>query len=374
MSGAGHVLEVGLGDRSYPIHIGEALLTRADLLLPALAGRDVLIVTDENVAPLYLEALTGSLSESGGRASPAGRVKTAVLPAGEATKSFDQFARLMDRLADNGFNRDATLIALGGGVVGDLAGFAAACYQRGIAFIQVPTTLLAQVDSSVGGKTAINHPRGKNLVGAFYQPRLVLADVGCLKTLEVREYRAGLAEVVKYGAGLDRDFFGWLEAHRPALESRTPETLIETVRRCCELKAEVVAEDELEAGRRALLNLGHTFGHGIEAGMGYGEWLHGEAVAAGMVMAADLSVALGRLDAVDAARLRALLDGLGLPIAPPRIGASRLAALMQMDKKVAAGKLRFVLFNGLGHSAVVDDVPVEALNEVLAAADDSLAG
>ena len=370
---SGHVLEVGLGDRSYPIHIGETLLTRGDLLVPALAGRDVLIVTDENVAPLYLESLATGLAGPGEGGEQARRIKTEVLPAGESTKSLDNFSRLMDLLADNGFNRDATLIALGGGVVGDLAGFAAACYQRGIAFIQVPTTLLAQVDSSVGGKTAINHPRGKNLVGAFYQPRLVLADVGCLNTLTVREYRAGLAEVVKYGAGLDRDFFDWLEAHRPALESRRPETLVETVRRCCELKAEVVAEDELEAGRRALLNLGHTFGHGIEAGMGYGEWLHGEAVAAGMVMAADLSVALGRLDAGDAARLRGLLDGLGLPIAPPRIGARRLAALMQMDKKVAAGKLRFVLFEGLGRSAVVDDVPVDALNEVLAAADDALA-
>ena len=254
-------------------------------------------------------------------------------------------------------------------MIGDLAGFAAACYQRGIAYVQVPTTLLAQVDSSVGGKTAVNHPRGKNLIGAFHQPRTVLADVGCLETLTDREYRAGLAEVVKYGAGLDAVFFGWLEANAAALAARNPAVLVRTVRRCCELKAEVVAADEREAGRRALLNLGHTFGHAIENAQGYGEWLHGEAVAAGMAMAAELSVAMGRLDKAAAARLGELLEALGLPVAPPAVGADRLAALMRLDKKVAAGRIRFVLFDGLGRSEVVADVPGEALAAVLAAAD-----
>ena len=354
-------VEVGLGARSYPIHIGSDLLDRSDLVGPALAGNDVLVVSDENVAPLYLERFCATLVDR--------RIETLVLPAGEATKTLARFGEIMDRLTAAGFNRDATLIALGGGVIGDLAGFAAACYQRGIAYVQVPTTLLAQVDSSVGGKTAVNHPRGKNLIGAFHQPRTVLADVGCLETLTDREYRAGLAEVVKYGAGLDAVFFGWLEANAAALAARDPAVLVRTVRRCCELKAEVVAADEREAGRRALLNLGHTFGHAIENAQGYGEWLHGEAVAAGMAMAAELSVAMGRLDKAAAARLGELLEALGLPVAPPAVGADRLAALMRLDKKVAAGRIRFVLFDGLGRSEVVADVPGEALAAVLAAAD-----
>jgi 3-dehydroquinate synthase len=349
-----------LGARSYPIHIGSGLLDRANLVTPALAGDDVLVVSDENVAPLYLERFRATLA---GR-----RVETLVLPAGEATKTLAWFEEIMDRLTAARFNRDATLIALGGGVIGDLAGFAAACYQRGIAYVQVPTTLLAQVDSSVGGKTAVNHPRGKNLIGAFHQPRTVLADVGCLETLTDREYRAGLAEVVKYGAGLDAEFFAWLEASAPALAARDAEVLVRTVRRCCELKAEVVAADEREAGRRALLNLGHTFGHAIENAQGYGEWLHGEAVAAGMVMAADLSVAIGRLSAAEAARLSDLLGTLGLPVSPPAVGADRMAALMRLDKKVAAGRIRFVLFDGLGRSEVVADVPGDALAAVLATA------
>jgi 3-dehydroquinate synthase len=354
-------VEVGLGARSYPIHIGSDLLDRSDLLGPALAGNDVLVVSDENVAPLYLERFCATLVDR--------RIETLVLPAGEATKTLARFGEIMDRLTAAGFNRDATLIALGGGVIGDLAGFAAACYQRGIAYVQVPTTLLAQVDSSVGGKTAVNHPRGKNLIGAFHQPRTVLADVGCLETLTDREYRAGLAEVVKYGAGLDAVFFGWLEANAAALAARDPAVLVRTVRRCCELKAEVVAADEREAGRRALLNLGHTFGHAIENAQGYGEWLHGEAVAAGMAMAAELSVAMGRLSAAEAARLRDLIAGLGLPTAPPAVGAERMAALMRLDKKVVAGSLRFVLFDGLGRSEVVADVPRDTLAAVLAAAD-----
>jgi 3-dehydroquinate synthase len=359
-------VRVSLGERSYPIHIGTGLLGRRELLAPALAGGRVVVVSDENVAPLYLDRLVAGLDGE--------RVATLVLPAGEETKTLARFGEVMDTLVAAGCNRDATLIALGGGVIGDLAGFAAACYQRGIAFVQVPTTLLAQVDSSVGGKTAVNHPGGKNLIGAFYQPRAVLADVGCLDTLEEREYRAGLAEVVKYGAGLDPAFFDWLERRAKALAGRERDALIYTVERCCELKAEVVAADEREAGRRALLNLGHTFGHAIENAAGYGAWLHGEAVAAGMAMAAELSVALGRLDAGEAERLLALLRALGLPTRPPAVGAGRLAALMQMDKKVAAGRLRFVLFDGLGCSEVVDDVPAAALRDVLAAADDTGGG
>jgi 3-dehydroquinate synthase len=359
-------VRVSLGERSYPIHIGTGLLGRRELLAPALAGGRVVVVSDENVAPLYLDRLVAGLDGE--------RVATLVLPAGEETKTLARFGEVMDTLVAAGCNRDATLIALGGGVIGDLAGFAAACYQRGIAFVQVPTTLLAQVDSSVGGKTAVNHPGGKNLIGAFYQPRAVLADVGCLDTLEEREYRAGLAEVVKYGAGLDPAFFDWLEGRATALAGRERDALIYTVERCCELKAEVVAADEREAGRRALLNLGHTFGHAIENAAGYGAWLHGEAVAAGMAMAADLSVALGRLAAGEAERLLALLRALGLPTRPPAVGADRLAALMQMDKKVAAGRLRFVLFDGLGRSEVVGDVPPAALRDVLAAADDTGGG
>ena len=362
MTGAMHkTLEVGLGDRSYPIHVGSGILGDAALIPADLAGRDVLIVTNATVAPLYLDRLAGALSGH--------RVESLVLPDGEQFKTLTSFTAIIDRLADLGYHRDAVVMALGGGVIGDLAGFAAACYQRGIAFVQLPTTLLAQVDAAVGGKTAVNHAAGKNLIGAFYQPRGVIADTDTLDTLPVREYRAGLAEVVKYGAGLDAAFFAWLEDHRDALLERQTPVLVEAVIRCCSIKAAIVAEDEREAGRRALLNLGHTFAHAIETGTGYGRWLHGEAVAAGMVMAADLSVRLGCLSEAEATRLRSLLEGFGLPLSPPAMGGNAMLELMGMDKKVSGGRLHLVLFDGLGASLVRADVPITELEAVLAASD-----
>ncbi|MGD8976062.1 MAG: 3-dehydroquinate synthase [Gammaproteobacteria bacterium] len=354
-------LEVGLGDRAYPIHVGSGILGEPETISARLAGRDTLVVTNTTVGPLYLDTLVRAL---GGR-----RWESLVLPDGEQYKTLASFAEIIDRLAELSYHRDAVVIALGGGVIGDLAGFAAACYQRGIAFVQAPTTLLAQVDAAVGGKTAVNHPAGKNLIGAFYQPQAVIADIATLETLPLREYRAGLAEVVKYGAGLDAGFFRWLEAHRDALMDRDADALTDAVLRCCSIKAAIVAEDEREAGRRALLNLGHTFAHAIETGTGYGQWLHGEAVAAGMMMAADLSGRLGSLDDDEASRLRGLLDSFGLPLTPPPLGASSMEALMAMDKKVSGGRLRLVLFEGLGASSVRTDVPRADLEAVLAAAD-----
>ena len=362
MAGAAYrTLMVGLGDRTYPIHVGAGILGDASTMPAGLAGRDTLVVSNTTVAPLYLDTLTRAL---GGR-----RCESLVLPDGEQHKTLETFARIIDRLAELSFHRDAVVIALGGGVIGDLAGFAAACYQRGVAFVQAPTTLLAQVDAAVGGKTAVNHPAGKNLIGAFYQPRAVIADIATLETLPSREYRAGLAEVVKYGAGLDAGFFDWLEANRKGLLDREAGVLTEAVLRCCSIKAAIVAEDERESGRRALLNLGHTFAHAIETGTGYGQWLHGEAVATGMVMAADLSRRLGSLSADEASRLRELLGGFDLPLAPPPLGASAMEVLMAMDKKVSGGRLRLVLLEGLGASRVRDDVPREDLAAVLAAAD-----
>lgn len=362
MTAAVHkTLEVGLGDRSYPIHVGPGILADAALIPADLAGRDVLVVTNTTVGPLYLDRFAGALN---GR-----RVESLVLPDGEQFKTLASFAAIIDRLAELGYHRDAVIVALGGGVIGDLAGFAAACYQRGVTFIQAPTTLLAQVDAAVGGKTAVNHTAGKNLIGAFYQPRAVIADTDTLDTLPVREFRAGLAEVVKYGAGLDAAFFAWLEDQRDALLERETPVLVEAVIRCCSIKAAIVAEDEREAGRRALLNLGHTFAHAIETGTGYGQWLHGEAVAAGMVMAADLSVRLGCLSEAEAARLRRLLESFDLPLSPPAMGSKVMAGLMAMDKKVSGGRLRLVLFDGLGASSVQEDVPGAELEAVLAAAE-----
>ncbi|MGB5210253.1 MAG: 3-dehydroquinate synthase [Gammaproteobacteria bacterium] len=354
-------LEVGLGARAYPIHIGSGIIAAAELIPSELADRDTLVVTNTTVAPLYLDTLTSSLRNR--------RLETLVLPDGEQYKTLETFARIIDRLAELAYHRDAVLIALGGGVIGDLSGFAAACYQRGIALVQIPTTLLAQVDAAVGGKTAVNHAAGKNLIGAFYQPQAVIADTATLATLPEREYLAGLAEVVKYGAGLDATFFAWLEDHTRALLERDPGTLTEAVLRCCSIKAEIVAEDEREAGRRALLNLGHTFAHAIETGTGYGQWLHGEAVAVGIIMAADLSTRLGRLQAADASRIRALVEAFGLPLAPPPMGAQAMRELMAMDKKVSGGRLRLVLFDGLGASSMDADTPPDELAEVLAVAE-----
>ena len=352
-------LEVGLGARSYPILVGDGLLDRADAFDQAIAARAVLVVTNDVVAPLYLERVRRALGSR--------RVESVVLPDGERHKTLDAVARVIDALVAARVNRDGCVVALGGGVVGDVAGFAAACYQRGIDYVQVPTTLLAQVDSSVGGKTGVNHPGGKNLIGAFHQPRAVIADTGTLATLPARELRAGYAEVLKYGFALDAAFLDWLEAHGPAVLALEPAAVARAVRRSCELKAAVVAEDEREQGRRALLNFGHTFGHAIEAAEGYGAWLHGEAVATGMVMAADLSRRLGWIAAADAERARALVERAGLPVEAPRIGAARARALMGLDKKVLGGRIRLVLLRAPGDAVVTGDYDDAALSATLAA-------
>ena len=344
-------LTVALGARSYPIHIGAGLVARADLLLAHLKAPLAAIVSNETVAPLYLTGLASALRDQGVR------VTEILLPDGEEHKNWQTLNRIFDALLENRCERATTIIALGGGVVGDLAGFAAATYQRGVPFIQLPTTLLSQVDSSVGGKTGINHPLGKNMIGAFYQPRLVLADTDTLKTLPERELSAGLAEVIKYGLIRDLAFFEWLEANMEKLRARDPEALTHAIECSCRNKAEVVAEDETETGVRALLNLGHTFGHAIEAGLGYGEWLHGEAVAAGMVMAAELSRRIGWLSQADVARTAALLRRAGLPVRGPVLGADRYMALMALDKKVASGKLRLILLEALGRGVIRDDAP-----------------
>lgn len=344
-------LTVALGARSYPIHIGAGLVARADLLLAHLKAPLAAIVSNETVAPLYLTGLASALRDQGVR------VTEILLPDGEVHKNWQTLNRIFDALLENRCERATTIIALGGGVVGDLAGFAAATYQRGVPFIQLPTTLLSQVDSSVGGKTGINHPLGKNMIGAFYQPRLVLADTDTLKTLPERELSAGLAEVIKYGLIRDLAFFEWLEANMEKLRARDPEALTHAIECSCRNKAEVVAEDETETGVRALLNLGHTFGHAIEAGLGYGEWLHGEAVAAGMVMAAELSRRIGWLSQADVARTAALLRRAGLPVRGPVLGADRYMALMALDKKVASGKLRLILLEALGKGVIRDDAP-----------------
>ena len=355
-------LTVGLGDRTYPIYIGEGLLTRADLFLPHLPQRKVSVVTNTTVAALYLERLSAALCGAGVEIIPV------VLPDGEQYKNWQTLNAIFDTLLSNRCERKSAIIALGGGVVGDLAGFAAASYQRGVPFIQVPTTLLAQVDSSVGGKTAINHPLGKNMIGAFYQPGMVLADTGLLVTLPVREFSAGLAEVIKYGLIMDLPFLGWLEANMDNLNKRDPSALAYAVTRSCENKAAVVAADERESGERALLNLGHTFGHAIEAGLGFGTWLHGEAVAAGIILAARLSARMGLLSADDVERIARLFERAGLPIEAPSLGQDRYLELMGHDKKVENGRLRLVLLQSLGKAFMTSDFDLRALREVLAGA------
>jgi 3-dehydroquinate synthase len=351
-------LSIQLGERSYPILVGPGLLGNAEVLAEAVRARDVLVVTNVTVGPLYLEQLRRGLA---GR-----RVDHVVLPDGERYKTLDTLARVLDALVERRMNRDACIAALGGGVVGDMAGFAAACYQRGVDYVQFPTTLLAQVDSSVGGKTGVNHPGGKNLIGAFHQPRAVVSDTDTLGTLPPRELRAGLAEVIKAALVADRGFLDWIEANLDALLALEPGAVARAIRRSCEIKAAIVAEDEREHGRRALLNLGHTFGHAIETAAGYGEWLHGEAVAAGLVMAADLSQRLGWIDTADVARVKSLLARAGLPIVAPPIGAGRALALMGLDKKVLAGRIRLVLLRRLGEGVVSGDYPTEALEATLA--------
>lgn len=351
-------LTVALGARSYPIHIGTGLLADPELYRPHLSSAQVMIVTNETVSPLYLDAVRGALSDQ--------HTESVVLPDGEEYKTLEIWNRIFDALLSARFGRDCTLIALGGGVIGDMAGFAAACYQRGVGFIQVPTTLLAQVDSSVGGKTGINHPAGKNMIGAFHQPRAVIADTATLATLPQRELSAGLAEVIKYGLIRDADLLAWLEAHMAELLARDPDALAHVIRRSCEIKAEIVAADELESGVRALLNLGHTFGHAIETGAGYGAWLHGEAVGAGMCMAADLSARLDWLQEGDVERIRRLVTSAGLPTEPPaELPAERLRELMAVDKKVLDGRLRLVLLQHLGEAVVTSDVDPALLDMTL---------
>ena len=346
-------LNVALGDRAYPIHIGRGLLARAELILPHLKTKRVAIVTNEVVGPLYLDRLRSTLEAAGVR------VSTVVLPDGEAHKDGQTLNLIFDMLLAERCERSTTLVALGGGVVGDMGGFAAACYQRGMPFIQIPTTLLAQVDSSVGGKTAINHPLGKNMIGAFYQPKLVLADIDTLSTLPDRELAAGLAEVIKYGLIRDPAFLEWLESNLEHLVARDPDALAYAIERSCRNKAEVVAADETEQGERALLNLGHTFGHAIETGLGYGEWLHGEAVAAGTMMAAELSLRLGWLAREDIERVATLFARAGLPVWGPRLGVARYLDLMAHDKKVEAGKLRLVLLREVGRAVIHGDAAPE---------------
>ena len=354
-------LHVDLGDRSYPIYIGPRLIGDAELYRRHIVGRQVLVVSNETVAPLYLEPVLGAL---GGY-----QVESVILPDGEVYKTLEVLNRIFDALLTHRFDRRCTLLALGGGVVGDMAGFAAACYQRGVSFAQVPTTLLAQVDSSVGGKTGVNHPFGKNMIGAFHQPLCVVADTETLETLPARELSAGLAEVIKYGLIDDPELFTWLEANMSALRAREAGALAYAIERSCRDKALVVAADEREAGRRALLNLGHTFGHAIETGVGYGEWLHGEAVGAGLCMAANLSRRLGWITDTELARIVDLVRAAGLPVTPPSgIGTDRFLELMAVDKKVLDGRLRLVLLKGIGKALVTDGFPLQVLRDTLEAA------
>ena len=353
-------LHVELGDRRYPIHIGPGMLGRADLLQPQVAGRQVMVVSNDTVAPLYLERCRAALAGL--------RCETVILPDGERHKTLDTLNDVFTALLEQRFDRGCALIALGGGVIGDMTGFAAACYQRGVPFIQIPTTLLAQVDSSVGGKTAVNHALGKNMIGAFHQPQCVLADTDTLATLPERELSAGLAEVIKYGLIRDQAFLEWLEAHMDALLARDATALSVAIERSCRNKAEIVAADERETGERALLNLGHTFGHAIETGVGYGAWLHGEAVAAGMAMAADLSARLGWLGWDQVERARALLARARLPLEPPsELTPDDFLRLMAVDKKVRGGRLRLILLRDLGRAVIADAVEPKRLAETLAA-------
>ncbi|MDO7598273.1 MAG: 3-dehydroquinate synthase [Pseudomonadota bacterium] len=351
-------LQVSLGDRSYPIYIGGDLLSQATLLKEHIKGKDVLVVTNTTVAPLYLQSVLDTLSGY--------RCESVILPDGEQYKTLEVLNQVFTKLLEAKFSRKVTLIALGGGVVGDMTGFAAACYQRGVPFIQIPTTLLSQVDSSVGGKTAVNHALGKNMIGAFYQPQCVIADTLTLTTLDDRQLSSGLAEVIKYGLINDPEFFDWLEQNMPRLIARDQALLAEAIERSCQDKADVVASDELEQGVRALLNLGHTFGHAIETGMGYGNWLHGEAIAVGMVMAAELSQRMGWIQDIDVARIRALFVAAGLPIlAPKGMTSEQFMTLMSVDKKVQDGHIRLVLLRGIGQAIISDDYSVTKLADTL---------
>lgn len=335
-------VSIALGERSYPILIGQDLIGSPKTWEGLPRAATAMVVTNDTVGPLYAKQLCAAL------APHYARVHVVTLPDGEAHKTWESLNLIFDALLSRGCDRKTVMFALGGGVIGDMTGFAAACYMRGVPFVQVPTTLLAQVDSSVGGKTAINHPMGKNMIGAFYQPLRVVADLATLDSLPPREVSAGLAEVIKYGPIADDAFLGWIEANLDALRARDRAALVHAVRRSCEIKAEVVGQDEREAGLRAILNFGHTFGHAIETGLGYGEWLHGEAVGCGMVMAAELSVRLGLVPAAYAARLKALIARAGLPVVGPRLGAARYLELMRHDKKAEGGEIRFVVIESPG--------------------------
>lgn len=351
------ILNVALGTRSYPILIGAGLLSQSQLFRERLAARDVLLVSNTTVAPLYQPQLSAALAPR--------RIVEVTLPDGEAHKTLANMARVLDVLVANRFGRDCAVLALGGGVVGDLAGFAAASYQRGVTLVQVPTTLLAQVDSAVGGKTGVNHPGGKNLIGAFHQPTLVVSDTTTLATLPARELRAGLAEVIKYGLICDAALFEWLETHLDELLKGEPASLAHAVRRCCEIKAAIVARDEREHGERALLNLGHTFGHALESATSYKEWLHGEAVGAGLVMAAAMSQACGLLPQADVGRVRRLIERAGLPSRVGSVSATQVLEHMRLDKKVLGGKQRLVLLKSIGAAFVTADYPASALSATL---------
>lgn len=351
-------LEVNLGARSYPIYIGSGSLADESVIKSQIGSRQIMVVTNETIAPLYLAPVKAAFSDR--------IVATVALPDGEQFKTLDSLNLIISALLEHSFDRSCTLIALGGGVVGDITGFAAACYQRGVDYVQVPTTLLAQVDSSVGGKTAVNHPLGKNMVGAFHQPRCVITDISTLTTLEPRQLRAGIAEIIKYGLISDPEFFIWLEANLDKLLNLDPESLTYAIQRSCENKAAIVAKDELESGVRALLNFGHTFGHGIENVLGYGHWLHGEAVACGMCMAADLSMRMGLLSTGDYERIVSIIIRAGLARVPPSgLNPQDLAAAMQVDKKNRSGRIRLILMRAIGDAFICDDYPDEDFQSVL---------
>ncbi|MDE0309785.1 MAG: 3-dehydroquinate synthase [Acidiferrobacterales bacterium] len=360
-----NIINVDLPDRSYPIYIGTELLGNTRLYEPHIHGSKVLVVTNSTIEPLYAPTVVDAIR-------PLGQVDTFVLPDGEIHKNLNTINRIFDHMIETMCDRTTTVIALGGGVVGDITGFAAACYQRGVPFIQIPTTLLAQVDSSVGGKTGVNHERGKNMIGAFYQPQCVLADTNALQTLPDREFKAGLAEVLKYGAIRDAAFFTWLEAEIESLLNRNPESLAHAIERSCQIKSEVVLEDERESGIRAILNFGHTFGHAIETWLGYESWLHGEAVAAGMVLASDFSAELEWLNQSDSTRIKQLIADAGLPTRPPDgMCTEDFLELMKLDKKVRDGKVRLILLRTIGDAMICDDYPQAVLGKVL---DESTAG
>ncbi|MGK0499589.1 MAG: 3-dehydroquinate synthase [Oceanicoccus sp.] len=353
-------LNVDLGDRSYPIYIGENLLAQADLLRQHISGNQVLVVTNETIAPLYLQQLRESLQDF--------HYSEVILPDGEQHKTLTVLASIYDRLLEDKHNRTTTLIALGGGVVGDMTGYAAASYQRGVNFIQIPTTLLSQVDSSVGGKTGVNHPLGKNMIGAFHQPQCVIADTLSLSTLPPREMSAGIAEVIKYGVICDHDFYLWLQSNVDKLLACDADTLAEAIYRSCANKAKVVASDERESGIRAILNFGHTFGHAIETAQGYGNWLHGEAVAVGMLLAADLSSRMNWISEEDVSAIRDLLLQAKLPVVPPTMSCQQFLSLMAVDKKVLDGRLRLVLLTQMGEAIITSEITERDVRATLMAA------